>query len=342
MNNKIITLINNNAIVWKMPIAATLSWELAKWAGSSHPYLAPLTVILSMQMTVSKSMTFAWQRVLGTIAGVLFTVIIAPYLGLSGWSIGLLLFIGAVAIQYLKLDHAIMVQVALSILLVMYFQSKMPTYPFDRLRDTVIGAVVAVLIQTLVFPPDSVNTAKTKMVHFADHFIRHLVNTAQWIERGCSSSEAQRMSSQLQTLFQELHQATTELDKANQSLNYNPLAQKKRHALNQLNRQMEQLRSGFANLSDMLRVFTAWSESGNFVIEDRRIWTDHLNKIALLVTEWKKTLEAPAPPLNPNAVDLQIDAPSHLQHYQYPLAIYMNAGQILQDFKMPVLANKNL
>jgi len=334
--------INTNAVVWKTPIAAALSWELAKWAGSTHPYLAPLTVILSMQMSVSKSMKFAWQRVLGTIAGVLLTVAIAPYFGLSGWSIGLLLFIGAMIVKLLKLDHEVMVQIALSILLVMYFQSKMPSYPFDRIRDTVIGAVVAVIIQTLLFPPDSINTAKSKMVHFADHLIRHLVNTAQWVERGCPSNESQRMTSHLQTMFQELHQATTEIGKANQSLNYNLLAQKKRQTLNQLTRQMEQLRSGFANLSDMIRVFIEWSESGNFVIEDQRIWTDHLNKIALLVAEWKKTLDAPAPPLDLNALTLKIDAPSHLRNYQYPLAIYMNAGQILQDFKKPVLTNKDL
>jgi uncharacterized membrane protein YgaE (UPF0421/DUF939 family) len=336
------TFINNNAVVWKMPIASALSWELAKMAGSTHPYLAPLTVILSMQMTVSKSMKYAWQRVLGTIAGVLFTVIIAPYFGVSGWSIGLLLFIGAIIVQCFKLDYAVMVQVTISILLVMFFQSKMPSYPFDRIRDTVIGAVVAILIQMLIFPPDSINTAKTKMIHFADHFIKLLVNTAHWIERGCSSSEAQRMTTQLQNLFQELHQATTELDKASQSLNYNPLAQKKRHTLNQLNRQMEQLRAGFANLTDMIRVFKEWSDSNHFVAEDQRIWTGHLNNIALLVTEWKKTLEAPAPPLNPNALDLQIDAPTHLQSYQYPLALYMNAEQILQDFKSPVFTNKNL
>jgi uncharacterized membrane protein YgaE (UPF0421/DUF939 family) len=343
VKSKILVFIKNNAVVWKTPIAAALSWEFAKWAGSSHPYLAPLTVILSIQITVSKSMQFAWQRIIGTIAGVLFTVTIAPYVGLSGWSIGLLLFVGAVIVARLKLDHAIMIQVALSILLVMYFQSKMPSYPFDRIRDTIIGAAVAVLIQMLIFPPDSINKAKKKMIHFADHLTKHLFNTAQWVERGCSSSEALTMKEELLTLFKELHQATTELDKANQSLNYNPLVRKKRNTLNQLTRHMEQLRSGYANLSDMIRVFMKWSESGNFVNEDQRIWADHLNKIAVLVKEWKKILDAPDTlPLDPNAFALQIKAPSHLENYQYPLAIYMNAEQFVQEFKKPIFSNKDI
>lgn len=169
MKTKIADFIRNNGIVWKMPLAAALSWEAAKWAGSNHPYLAPLTAILCIQITVSKSIQFAWQRVIGTIAGVLVTSYIAPYIGLNGWSIGLLLLLGSIIVWRMNLDHAVTIQVAISILLVLYFQSKMPSYPYDRIRDTVIGAVVAVLIHILLFPPDSINTAEQKMIRFADH-----------------------------------------------------------------------------------------------------------------------------------------------------------------------------
>ncbi|MCD9025486.1 FUSC family protein [Cohnella silvisoli] len=337
MKGKIMVFINKYGIVWKTPLAAALSWELAKWAGSSHPYLAPLTVILSIQLTVSKSIQFAWQRVIGTIAGVFFTALIAPYVGLSGWSIGLLLFVGAAIVAMLKLDHAIMIQVALSILLVMYFQSKMPSYPLDRIRDTVIGAAVAVLIQMLLFPPDSINKAQKKMIHFADHLTNHFFNAARWVEKGCSLIETQNMKAKLQILFQELHQATTESEKAGQSLHYNPLAQKKRNALNQLTRQLDQLRLGYANLSDMISIFINWSGSGFFTKEDQRIWADHLNTIAMLIKEWKKMLGDPDTcTIDPNTLALQIKAPSHIKNYQYPLALYMNAEQLIQDFRDPV------
>jgi uncharacterized membrane protein YgaE (UPF0421/DUF939 family) len=149
---KMMDFIKYKGVVWKTPLAAALSWELAEWAGSKHPYLAPLTVLLSIQLTVDKSFQFAWQRILGTIAGVLFTASAAPYLGLKSWSIGLLLFVGTLVVTWLKMDHALLIQVSLSILLVMYFQSKMPSYPLDRIRDTIIGAVVAILIHMLIFP----------------------------------------------------------------------------------------------------------------------------------------------------------------------------------------------
>ncbi|RAP26414.1 hypothetical protein C2W64_01957 [Brevibacillus laterosporus] len=334
MKNKMIDFIKYKGVVWKIPLASALSWELAEWAGSKHPYLAPLTVILSIQLSVDKSIQFAWQRVLGTIAGVLLTVLIAPIIGLNGWSIGLLLFVGALFVTWLKLDHAILVQVALSILLVMYFQSKMPSYPLDRIRDTIIGAVVAIVIHIMLFPPDSVNKARKKMVLFSDHLSNHFTNTALWIKEGCPSNKAHALQTELQSLFQELHQATTELDKAEQGLRYNPLGTKKLTALKQLTRQMQRLRSGYANLADMIRVFAKWSESGNFAKENQRIWTDHLNELAKLVKQWKKGLDEPGTfsSISTESI-LQIKVPVHMRNDLYPLALYMNAEQVIQDFQ---------
>ncbi|WP_090823442.1 aromatic acid exporter family protein [Paenibacillus sp. yr247] len=74
MNVQIKSIISVTGSVWKTALAASLSWELARCAGSNHPYLAPLTVKLCIQITVSQSIQFAWQRVLGTIVGVAFTI----------------------------------------------------------------------------------------------------------------------------------------------------------------------------------------------------------------------------------------------------------------------------
>ncbi|MCM2997149.1 aromatic acid exporter family protein [Paenibacillus cellulositrophicus] len=331
MSNNLWNTIKNSGVVWKMPLAAALSWEAAKWAGSSHPYLAPLTAILSVQATVSQSMQFAWQRVLGTVAGVLLTLCVTPWLPLNGWSIGASLLIAAFAIQRLKLDHTMVTQVALSILLVLFFQHKMPSYSLDRIRDTIIGAVLAVLVQALLFPPDSIPSAKQKMTRFADHLASHFIKAGQWVEKGCPPSEAQTLKWTWQALFQELHQATTELDKAAQSLRYHPFATKKRDLLNRLTRQMEQLRSGYANLSDMIRVLGQWSRTGHFTREHQQQWAAHLQELAQVIKRWHT-----GPDISTDGsagkVSLSLQAPAHWEQEQYPLALYMNAGQLLQDF----------
>ncbi|OZB91195.1 aromatic acid exporter family protein [Paenibacillus sp. XY044] len=330
MSHNLWNAIKNSGVVWKMPLAAALSWEAAEWAGSSHPYLAPLTAILSVQASVSQSMQFAWQRVLGTVAGVLLTLCVTPWLPLNGWSIGLCLLVAVFAIQLMKLDHVMVTQVALSILLVLFFQEKFPSYSLDRIRDTIIGAVLAVLVQALLFPPDSIQSAKQKMTRFADHLASHFIKAGQWVEHGCPPSEAQTLKWTWQALFQELHQATTELDKAAQSLKYHPFAAKKRDMLNRLTRQMDQLRSGYANLSDMIRVLGQWSRTGHFTQEHQQQWAAHLQELAQVVKRWHTGPGIPAG--SPGAVSLSLQAPAHLEQEQYPLALYMNAGQLLQDF----------
>ncbi|QDS34152.1 FUSC family protein [Brevibacillus brevis] len=334
MNNKIIDFIKYKGVVWKIPLASALSWELAEWAGSKHPYLAPLTVILSVQLSLDKSIQFAWQRVLGTIVGVLFTVWITPLIVTDGWSIGLLLFVGALIVTWVKWDHAILVQVALSILLVMYFQSKMPTYSLDRIRDTIIGAVVAIVIHIMLFPPDSVHKARKKMIHFSDHLSNHFKQTAAWINEGCPANKTQALQTKLQSLFQELHQATTELDKAEKGLRYNPFGTQKREALKPLTQQMELLRSGYANLVDMIRVFTKWSESGDFAKENQQVWTRHVSELAKLIQQWKNGLDEPGTSSTTTSeYTPQIKSPDHMQNSLYPAVLYMNAEQVIQDFQ---------
>ncbi|KRF13543.1 hypothetical protein ASG93_13545 [Paenibacillus sp. Soil787] len=334
MKLQIKSFIQDTGLIWKTPLAAALSWELAKRVGSNHPYLAPLTVILCIQITVSKSIQFAWQRVYGTIVGVALTSILAPYLGLTGWSIGLMILLGSVIVKLLRLDNVVMSQVTLSVLLVMYFQSEMPTYPFDRIRDTVIGAAIALLIHILLFPPDSVRKAKNHMSNFADHLTMYFFKTAQWVEAGCSLMESRDMKNEIQQLFQELHQATTEMDKANQSLIYNLFASEKRVTLKRKTQHLQQLRLCFANLSDMIRIFTEWSESKHWTAEDQKIWADHLFTIALHVKEWNSHLDnLTNSNLTFSTPVLNIKAPFTLEKYQYPLALYNNANQIIQDFQ---------
>jgi len=333
MQNKIMELIKNHGFVWKIPVASALSWEFAELAGSKHPYLAPLTVILSIQLTIDKSIQFAWQRVLGTIAGVLFTMIITPLIPTDGWSIGLLLFVGALIVSSLKLDHAILVQVVLSILLVMYFQSKMPTYPLDRIRDTIIGAAVAMAIHIFLFPPDMVNKAKKKMVQFSDHLVDHFIHTSLWVQEGCPANKNQTLQANMQSLFQELHQATTELDKAEQSLLKNPLGTRKRATMYQLTRHMQRLRSGYANLADIIQVLSTWSENESFTKENQQLWADQISMLAKLVKQWTQSWDGPDASRETFTGSIHyIKIPAHLKNDQYPLSLYMKAEQMAQDF----------
>lgn len=142
---------NLSILIWKMSIGSTLSWEISKLLGSDHPYLAPLSVILSIQSTIDKTVSLSIKRVIGTIIGTSVTVLVASHMTMNGWSLGLLILLGCFIAKYLKFDKKVLHQVALTILFVFVFEHQSKHYAIDRIRDTLIGVLVAGIIQLVWF-----------------------------------------------------------------------------------------------------------------------------------------------------------------------------------------------
>lgn len=134
-------------LAWKLAIGSILSWELSKLLGSHHPYLSPLTVILTIQSTMDKTISLSIRRMIGTIIGLIVTVSIARHLPIEGWSLGLLILLGCYISMFLKLEKKVLHQVALTVLFVFVFEHQSKSYAMDRLRDTLMGILVAGILQ---------------------------------------------------------------------------------------------------------------------------------------------------------------------------------------------------
>lgn len=145
------TKANDTVIIWNMAIGSALAWEIAKLLGSKHPYLAPLSVILCQQTTFNQTVQLSLRRAVGTILGILLTVLIATHIQLNGWFLGLLLLLGSYCTKWLNLDMKVLHQVALTILFVFVFEEHSKSYALDRMRDTSIGVIVAVVLQFIWF-----------------------------------------------------------------------------------------------------------------------------------------------------------------------------------------------
>jgi len=140
-------------IVLKMALASGLAWEIAKLAGSKHPFLAPVSVVLCMQSSLSKSLQFSYWRVLGTVFGVIVTAWAARYFPMNGWTLGLIIVLaGALSLAFSR-NETLIREVALSVALVLSLQKQSGVYASDRIRDTFIGVVVALAVHYLVFRP---------------------------------------------------------------------------------------------------------------------------------------------------------------------------------------------
>ena len=136
----------------KTAVAAGLAWWAAGAAdGSVTPYFAPLAVLLVVQPTVYDSLSRAVQRVAGVLVGVLAALVVSRFVGLNGWSIAGIAFVGLLIGWVLRLGPQGVVQVPVSALLVLVVGSATPGYAAARIVDTLIGVTIGA-IAVLVSP----------------------------------------------------------------------------------------------------------------------------------------------------------------------------------------------
>lgn len=152
----------------KVAIASGLSYAIATTlVGNNRGYFAPLASVLIMQGSVAESFSRAIQRVLGVICGVMVALTFAHFAGINTFSIAILVFLSlALGIQ-LKLGASGISQVAVSALLIMIIGSLTPGYWWERIYETVIGAVLGAAIYAFILPPSYLPEAQTAVDRFA-------------------------------------------------------------------------------------------------------------------------------------------------------------------------------
>ena len=121
--------------------AATIAYAVATWLTPvPAPLLAPLTALLVVQVTLYATLTSGIRRVNAVVVGVLVATGFSSLVGLSWWSLGLLILVALTVGRLAKVDEFVP-EVAISAMLVLGVTGHTAT-ALDRVEETVIGAVV--------------------------------------------------------------------------------------------------------------------------------------------------------------------------------------------------------
>ncbi|WP_413300591.1 FUSC family protein [Bacillus sp. 1P10SD] len=333
-NNKQVMkqLENKTYLIWKMAFASALSWEIAKLAGSNHPYLAPISVILCMQSTVNQSIQFSYHRMVGTIIGIGITVLLSPYLQVNGWTLGLLILIGCFIAKWMKRDETVIHQLALTVLLVFVMEHKSHDYPIDRFRDTLIGAIVAVLIHMLVNPPNYTKQAIKGIHHFSDHLTMKMNRVANWIEQGLDHKESYVLQVEVKQLLQELHQMKNVVQDAEESLTYNPFANKTKKELQGYKEKITLLTNGYTYITIVIRLFLEWAEAGTISSSHKLVWAEQLLSLTpiFIVTD----------SLKPLGEKIEVKISPDFEPHRYHITLYTETLSLLNQTNV-ILESKN-
>jgi uncharacterized membrane protein YgaE (UPF0421/DUF939 family) len=270
---------NKMLLIWKLAIASGLSWEIAKLSGSDHPYLAPISVILCLQSTINRSVLFSYHRMVGTVIGISTVVLVEPYLKVNGWTLGLIILISCFIAKWLKWDETVIHQVALTVLLVFVMEHKSGQYPMDRFRDTLIGALVAVLLHMLLFPPNFTKQVSKNFEKFSEHLSNTYYRTANWVKTDANKNEGYHLQTEVKQVLEELHQMENLIKDANDSLKFNFFASKSRKFLQEYQQRLYYLTLGHTYLTTFIGTIQSWAEATTITPTHQLLWADQLSAL---------------------------------------------------------------
>lgn len=205
----------------KTVLAATLSWELAeRLLDSPLPALAALGAILTVQTTVKGTVALGIQQVVGVTVGVGAALLAVRALGVHTWSVGLVILGALLVGNLLRLGRQTN-QVAISALLVLALGTG---YGGVRVIDTLLGAVVGVLVNALVAPPTHVQAAADQVARVGEDLGLLLADIGSRLRGDWDQATAQDWLHRARELDAARQEAGDAVRRGDESLRYNPLA----------------------------------------------------------------------------------------------------------------------
>ncbi|MCG6497843.1 aromatic acid exporter family protein [Kitasatospora sp. A2-31] len=202
-------------------VAATLSYAVATQLSSEPaPLTAPLTALLVVQVTVYSTLTTSIRRVNSVVVGVLIAIGFSSVVGLSWWSLGLIILASLTIGRFVRVDEFVQ-EVAISAMLILGV-SQVTSQAWDRVLETLIGAVVGLLFNLVFAPPVWLDTAGESIEDLARRARHLLLGIGEELGRPTPVERAAERLHEARRLDQAIADVDAALRQAEDSLRLNP------------------------------------------------------------------------------------------------------------------------
>jgi Aromatic acid exporter family member 1 len=236
----------------KTTLAAVLSFVLAQHLLTSpQPVLAPLTALLVVQLTMYETVAGGLQRVASVVAGVLIAVGVASWVGLTWWSLGLVVATSLVIGRLLHLGPHLL-EVPISAMLVLAVGGAEGA-ALDRVYETLIGAGVGIAVNVVIAAPLYVQPASDAIAELAERMAHFLRQLADQLGAGWSRECADQMLNEARRLGDEVDHADRTLARAQDSARFNPRVARAREALPRLRVGLTGLEHTYVTIRNLCR-----------------------------------------------------------------------------------------
>ncbi|AZM92728.1 aromatic acid exporter family protein [Streptomyces sp. W1SF4] len=201
--------------------AAVLSYVVAlRLSNEPAPLTAPLTALLVVQVTLYSTLTTGVRRVNSVVAGVLVAIGFSALVGLTWWSLGLVILASLVVGHLVRVDEFVP-EVAISAMLVLGV-TRVADTAWDRVLETLIGAVVGLAFNLLFAPPVWVEPAGRAIDDLAARMAALMTGMADELTGRTSVAQAATRLHEARRLDNDIADVDAALRQAEDSLRMNP------------------------------------------------------------------------------------------------------------------------
>lgn len=209
--------------VLKTSVAAILAWLICTVAlGQPLPIFAAIAALLVVQPSVNQSLAKGVERSAGVIVGVLLAYGAGALFGNSTWIVLSVIVVSLLLAWALRLSPGSANQIPISAMLVVAIGTNTPGYAANRVVETVIGAVVGLVINAAIVPPVLIGPAHASVVRLAGSVAATLDTLADTLRTPRSNEQLSAMIAEARALKTLQIQAAESITLADESLMLNP------------------------------------------------------------------------------------------------------------------------
>ncbi len=201
--------------------AATVSYVIAlRLSPEAAPLTAPLTALLVVQVTLYATLTTSIRRVNSVVVGVLIAIGFSSLVGLMWWSLGLIILASLIIGRFVRVSEFVP-EVAISAMLVLGV-TRVGGAAWDRVLETLIGAVVGLLFNFLLAPPVWVGTAGESLQDLSRRMRQLLLHIGEELNGPTPVERAAARLHEARRLDNDISEVDAALRQAEDSVRFNP------------------------------------------------------------------------------------------------------------------------
>ncbi|MFF5159456.1 aromatic acid exporter family protein [Streptomyces sp. NPDC000348] len=201
--------------------AATVAYVIAlRLSPEAAPLTAPLTALLVVQVTLYSTLTTGVRRVNSVVAGVVVAILFSLLVGLTWWSLGLLILASLVVGHLVRVDEFVP-EVAISAMLVLGVTTHGDT-AWARIVETLIGAFVGMGFNLLLAPPVWVEEAGESIEGLARRVRQLMLRIGEEAAGRPPAARAAARLHEARRLDHDISEVDADLRQAEDSLRLNP------------------------------------------------------------------------------------------------------------------------